>query len=99
MGEIWFEGTATAAPDSAQMLRLPSANELLSIQIHSDDEYPRSIDLPTGDVAFPRDDRAAVQAGAAGWSSLLAYPQSAPSPGVLRAIVVGSSPHRMDTRS
>ena len=48
VGEIWFERTETDAPDSALLLKLLFANEALSIQVHPDDAFARSIGLAHG---------------------------------------------------
>ena len=48
VGEIWFERAVTNAPDPALLLKLLFANEALSIQVHPDDAFARSIGLPHG---------------------------------------------------
>jgi mannose-6-phosphate isomerase len=48
VGEIWFQRARNAAPDSALLLKLLFAEENLSIQVHPDDLFARSIGLPNG---------------------------------------------------
>ena len=48
VGEIWFERAETDAPDSALLLKLLFANEALSIQVHPDDAFARSVGLAHG---------------------------------------------------
>jgi len=48
IGELWFERRHTAASESLLLLKLLFANETLSIQVHPDDAYARSIGLPHG---------------------------------------------------
>jgi mannose-6-phosphate isomerase len=48
VGEIWFERAETDTPDPALLLKLLFANEALSIQVHPDDTFARSIGLPHG---------------------------------------------------
>jgi mannose-6-phosphate isomerase len=48
IGEIWFQRTITPASDPALLLKLLFANESLSIQVHPDDAFARSIGLPHG---------------------------------------------------
>jgi mannose-6-phosphate isomerase len=48
VGEIWFERDVPDAPDPALLLKLLFANEALSIQVHPDDAFARSIGLPHG---------------------------------------------------
>ena len=45
VGEIWFQRTDAAAPDTALLLKLLFTTEPLSIQVHPDDAYARSIGL------------------------------------------------------
>jgi mannose-6-phosphate isomerase len=48
VGELWFQRANTTAPDPALLLKLLFANEKLSIQVHPDDSFARSIGLPHG---------------------------------------------------
>ncbi len=48
IGEIWFQRTDATAPDPALLLKLLFANERLSIQVHPDDVFAKSIGLPHG---------------------------------------------------
>jgi mannose-6-phosphate isomerase len=51
VGEIWFErpaATGSDSPASSLLLKLLFTNEPLSIQVHPDDAYARSIGLPHG---------------------------------------------------
>lgn len=48
VGEIWFHRAGTGAPEPALLLKLLFANEPLSIQVHPDDVFARSIGLPHG---------------------------------------------------
>jgi mannose-6-phosphate isomerase len=49
VGEIWFErAVLTDVPDTALLLKLLFANEALSIQVHPDDAFARSIGLAHG---------------------------------------------------
>ena len=51
VGEIWFErpaGPGPASPASSLLLKLLFTSEPLSIQVHPDDAYARSIGLPHG---------------------------------------------------
>jgi len=48
IGELWFERTSRTAPEAALLLKLLFANEALSIQVHPDDTFARSIGLPHG---------------------------------------------------
>jgi mannose-6-phosphate isomerase len=48
VGEIWFERAVMNAPDAALLLKLLFANEALSIQVHPDDAFARSIGMAHG---------------------------------------------------
>jgi mannose-6-phosphate isomerase len=48
IGEIWFERPGSAAPKTQLLLKLLFTSEPLSIQVHPDDEYARSIGLSRG---------------------------------------------------
>lgn len=48
IGEVWFQRAEPAATDPALLLKLLFANESLSIQVHPDDSYARSMGLPNG---------------------------------------------------
>jgi mannose-6-phosphate isomerase len=48
IGEIWFQRASTTAPDPALLFKLLFANQTLSIQVHPDDVFARSIGLPHG---------------------------------------------------
>jgi len=48
VGEIWFQRGDPDAPEPALLLKLLFANEPLSIQVHPDDDFARSIGLPRG---------------------------------------------------
>lgn len=48
VGEVWFQRARSAAPDPALLLKLLFADENLSIQVHPDDPFARSIGLPRG---------------------------------------------------
>ena len=48
VGELWFERADTNAPVTALLLKLLFTSEPLSIQVHPDDEFARSIGMPNG---------------------------------------------------
>jgi mannose-6-phosphate isomerase len=48
IGELWFERSDLGAPVPALLLKLLFTTEPLSIQVHPDDAYARSIGLPHG---------------------------------------------------
>ena len=48
IGELSFERTDRAAPATSLLLKLLFTSEPLSIQVHPDDAYARSIGLPNG---------------------------------------------------
>jgi mannose-6-phosphate isomerase len=48
MGEVWFERSDAQAPCPALLLKLIFTSAPLSIQVHPDDEYARSIGLAHG---------------------------------------------------
>ena len=48
VGELWFHRPDQAAPVSALLLKLLFTSEPLSIQVHPDDAFARSIGLPNG---------------------------------------------------
>lgn len=48
IGELWFQRTDTAAPDSALLLKLLFTTAPLSIQVHPDDAFARTIGLTHG---------------------------------------------------
>jgi mannose-6-phosphate isomerase len=48
IGEIWYERPGGAAPDSSFLLKLLFTSQPLSIQVHPDDAYARSIGLQNG---------------------------------------------------
>lgn len=48
IGEVWFQRRDASAPDSALLLKLLYTSRPLSIQVHPDDAYARSIRLPHG---------------------------------------------------
>jgi mannose-6-phosphate isomerase len=48
VGELWFCRPNQPAPVSALLLKLLFTSEPLSIQVHPDDAFARSIDLPNG---------------------------------------------------
>ncbi len=48
VGELWFQRTDKRAPDPALLLKLLFTSEPLSIQVHPDDAFARSIGLPNG---------------------------------------------------
>src|SRR3954451_20211933 len=48
IGELWFQRVDKDAPSSALLLKLLFTSEPLSIQVHPDDEFARSIGLPNG---------------------------------------------------
>lgn len=48
IGELWFQRANEAAPPPALLLKLLFTNEPLSIQVHPDDAFARSIGLPNG---------------------------------------------------
>src|SRR5579871_6444283 len=47
VGELWFDRSSTA-PESALLLKLLYTTQSLSIQVHPDDRYARSIGLAHG---------------------------------------------------
>jgi mannose-6-phosphate isomerase len=48
VGELWFQRVDKAAPDPALLFKLLFTSEPLSIQVHPDDAFARSIGLPNG---------------------------------------------------
>jgi mannose-6-phosphate isomerase len=48
VGELWFQRLDKSAPDPALLLKLLFTSEPLSIQVHPDDAFARSIGLPNG---------------------------------------------------
>ncbi len=48
IGELWFERPGRAAPETALLLKLLFTTEPLSIQVHPDDAFARSIGLANG---------------------------------------------------
>jgi mannose-6-phosphate isomerase len=48
IGELWYERADVAAPKSALLLKLLFTTEPLSIQVHPDDRFARSLGLPNG---------------------------------------------------
>ena len=48
IGELWFERPDHAAPETALLLKLLFTTEPLSIQVHPDDAFARSIGLTSG---------------------------------------------------
>lgn len=48
IGEIWFQRSKTGCPEPKLLLKLLFTSQALSIQVHPDDEYARSIGLPNG---------------------------------------------------
>src|ERR1700704_4375830 len=48
VGELWFQRVDKDAPDPVLLLKLLFTNEPLSIQVHPDDAFARSIGLPNG---------------------------------------------------
>jgi len=48
VGELWFQRADTNAPVPALLFKLLFTSEPLSIQVHPDDEFARSIGMPNG---------------------------------------------------
>jgi mannose-6-phosphate isomerase len=48
VGELWFQRVDKAAPTPALLLKLLFTSEPLSVQVHPDDAFARSIGLPNG---------------------------------------------------
>src|ERR1700687_523293 len=48
VGELWFQRADKDAPSPALLLKLLFTSETLSIQVHPDDSFARSIGLPHG---------------------------------------------------
>lgn len=48
IGEIWYQRPGSAAPDPSLLLKLLFTSQPLSIQVHPDDAYARSIGLASG---------------------------------------------------
>jgi mannose-6-phosphate isomerase len=48
IGEIWYERSGEATTDSSLRLKLLFTNQPLSIQVHPDDAFARSMGLPNG---------------------------------------------------
>jgi mannose-6-phosphate isomerase len=48
IGEIWYERSGSAAPDTSLLLKLLFTSQPLSIQVHPDDAYAQSIGLQNG---------------------------------------------------
>ncbi len=48
IGELWFQRIDQNAPSPALLLKLLFTSQPLSIQVHPDDAFARSIGLPNG---------------------------------------------------
>jgi len=48
IGELWFQRADAAAPETGLLLKLLFTSEPLSIQVHPDDDFARSIGLANG---------------------------------------------------
>src|ERR1700732_535853 len=48
IGELWFQRADRNAPTPAVLLKLLFTSEPLSIQVHPDDAFARSVGLPNG---------------------------------------------------
>ena len=48
VGELWYERTDTERPPASLLLKLLFTSQPLSIQVHPDDAFARSIGLPNG---------------------------------------------------
>jgi mannose-6-phosphate isomerase len=48
VGELWFQRADKDAPIPALLLKLLFTSEPLSIQVHPDDAFARSVGLPNG---------------------------------------------------
>jgi mannose-6-phosphate isomerase len=48
IGEIWYKRLGSKTPDTALLLKLLFTSQPLSIQVHPDDAFARSIGLPNG---------------------------------------------------
>ena len=48
IGEIWYERPGSDAPDTSLLLKLLFTSQPLSIQVHPDDAYARSVGLQNG---------------------------------------------------
>jgi mannose-6-phosphate isomerase len=48
IGEIWFERHQATSPEASLLLKLLFTSQPLSIQVHPDDAFARSIGLPNG---------------------------------------------------
>ena len=48
IGEIWYKRPGSKTPDTALLLKLLFTSQPLSIQVHPDDAFARSIGLPNG---------------------------------------------------
>src|SRR5436190_18971749 len=48
IGEIWYERPDKPTPSPSLLLKLLFTSEPLSIQVHPDDAYARSMGLPNG---------------------------------------------------
>lgn len=48
IGEIWYERTGTSTAHSLLLLKLLFTSEPLSVQVHPDDAYARTMGLPNG---------------------------------------------------
>jgi mannose-6-phosphate isomerase len=48
IGEIWYERLGSKTPDTALLLKLLFTSQPLSVQVHPDDTFARSIGLPNG---------------------------------------------------
>src|ERR1039457_7341427 len=48
IGEIWYERADRSLPDPSLLLKLLFTSQPLSIQVHPDDAFARSIGLPHG---------------------------------------------------
>jgi mannose-6-phosphate isomerase len=48
IGEVWYKRPGSKAPDTALLLKLLFTTQPLSIQVHPDDAFARSIGLPNG---------------------------------------------------
>lgn len=48
IGELWFQRADKSAPDPALLLKLLFTTQPLSVQVHPEDDFARSIGLPNG---------------------------------------------------
>ncbi len=85
IGEIWYERPDSTAASPSLLLKLLFTNQPLSIQVHPDDAYARSIGLPNGKTEA--------------WYILSAAPEAKVALGLKRRISPAQLRHAIDDGS